>query len=94
MDVDPNIRERFRQRGPGSSRSVKSGASLNSHNNFLLITGDLSRNLNGRTLNIEIPKGYNNIEVYVLTPKTALKSVFSLRSTSPHQKKDLRHSGL
>ena len=94
MDADPNIRERFRQRGAGSSRSVKSGASLNSHNNFLLITGDLSRNLNGKTLNIEIPNGYNNIEVYVLTPKTALKSLFSLGYISPHQKKDLRHSGL
>ena len=84
MDINPNIRQRFRKADAETPRSVKVKASLNSHNNFLLITGDLSRNLNGKTLNIQIPNGYNNIEVYVLTPKTAIKSIYSLGSTLPH----------
>ena len=96
MDIDPNLRERFKAR-EASASNVRYGSSnlnLNSHNNFLLLSGDLSKNLTGKSLNFEIPLGYNSIQVYVLTPKTALKHTYSLGLNQPHQKKDLRHIGL
>lgn len=97
MDVDPNMRERFRARkasGAGSPESSRNAMNLNSHNNFLLLSGDLAKNLNGKSVNFSIPQGYNSIEVYVLTPKTALKKTYSVGSNRTLHKKDLRHTGL
>jgi hypothetical protein len=97
MDVDPNMRERFRARkasGAGSPEASRNALNLNSHNNFLLLSGDLAKNLNGKSINFSIPAGYNSVEVYVLTPKTALKNTYSIGSNRPHLKKDLRHTGL
>jgi hypothetical protein len=97
MDVDPNMRERFRARkasGAGSPDSSRNALNLNSHNNFLLLSGDLAKNLNGKSVNFSIPLGYNSIEVYVLTPKTALKNTYSIGSSQPLKRKDLKHTGL
>jgi hypothetical protein len=98
LDVDPNVRERFQLKNKdlSGSKLVSSGncLNLNSHNNFLLLSGDLSSNLKANSIKLEIPLGYNSIEVYILTPKTAIKNSYVLGFNQKHQKRDLRHTGL
>lgn len=97
MEVDPNIRERFaRKKGldQKSSSSIQSSQGLSSHNNFLLLTGEVQANLNDETVTVNVPHGYSAIEVYVLTPKTAIKGVYPLSTEANRQTRDLRHIGL
>ncbi len=97
MEVDPNMRQRFRTSNNEAKPKVGTGANilnLNSHNNFLLLSTDLSNNLSGKSIQLQIPQGYNSIDVFVLTPKSAIKNTYALPSDLKSQKKDLRHVGL
>ena len=81
MEVDPNIRERFsKKKGLDQkiSSTIQSTSGLSSHNNFLLLTGEVQANLNDETVTFNVPHGYSVVEVYVITPRTAIKGVYSL----------------
>ena len=80
MELDTYIRERFaKKKGlDQKSSSIQSSLGLSSHNNFLLLTGEVQTNLNDETVTVNVPHGYSAIEVYVLTPKTAIKGVYPL----------------
>lgn len=67
---------------------------LNSHNNFLLSSGYLTSNLQGTSVTVEVPLNYNQLEIYLLTPATAIRKSFTLASTSHRTLKDLRHAGI
>ena len=84
------------KKGGNSARLTlgKNALQLNSHNNFLQLSGEVASNLIGGSLNVKIPKGYGSIDVYILTPKTATKSTYSIKTNEPKLKRDLRHSGL
>ena len=77
-------------------RDRRSGArlqTLNSHNNFLLHSGYLSRNSRGH-VEVDIPEGYGSVEVYVLTPQTAIKTTHHIDNSPAPPTKDLTHTGL
>ena len=84
------------KKGGNSARLTlsKNALQLNSHNNFLQLSGEVASNLIGGCLTVGIPRGYSSIDVYILTPKTATKSSYSLKTNEPKLKRDLRHSGL
>lgn len=84
------------KKGGNSARLTlgKNALQLNSHNNFLQLSGEVASNLTGGSLTVGIPKGYSSIDVYILTPKTATKSTYSIKANEPKLKRDLRHSGL
>lgn len=85
------------KKGGNSARLAlgRNALQLNSHNNFLQLSGEVASNLVGGCLKVGIPKEYSSIDVYILTPKTATKSTFSLKTNDePKLKRDLRHSGL
>jgi hypothetical protein len=97
MEVDPNIRERFAKKkglDQKSNSNIQSSLGLSSHNNFLLITGEVQTNLNQETLTVNVPHGYSAVEVYVITPKTAIKGVYPLQTEAERETRDLRHIGL
>lgn len=97
MEVDPNIRERFSKKkglDQKTGSSIQSSLGLNSHNNFLLLTGEVQANLNDEVVTVNIPHGYSVAEVYVITPKTAIKGVYSLENEAKNETRDLRHIGL
>jgi hypothetical protein len=50
MDVDPNVRERLCAQRMARKANIESSLSLNSHNNFFLLSGDLAKNLKGKSL--------------------------------------------
>jgi hypothetical protein len=71
INVDPNVQQRLRGRkAQNVSKDLNSPslANINSHNNFLLFSGDLVSNLKGNTITVNIPEGYSQIEVLILTP--------------------------
>jgi hypothetical protein len=96
MEVDPNMRQRYRTKEDGAKSKVggQNTLNLNSHNNFLLLSTTLANNLNANSIELDIPQGYTSLEVYVLTPKSAIKSRYSFTSDLTLLKKDLRHTGL
>lgn len=52
--------------------------SINSHNNFLVLSGHTETNLKGSTLSFEVPNNYNQLELIILTPESAMKKKISL----------------
>jgi hypothetical protein len=70
-------------------------SSLKCHNNFLSLTGFLKSNLPAsETIDVEIPLHYNHIEVFVITPTSAIKQAFPVPHSDETPKRDLRHTGL
>lgn len=67
---------------------------MNSHNNFLLTSGYLESNLHEKGLTVEVPSNYNQIEVLIVTPATAIRRTFNLGQTKDRKFKDLRHTGI
>ena len=78
----------------GKKRPPSQLQGLNSHNNFLQNAGVLSTNCKGETVEVVIPEGYGQMEVIVITPKTAIKRSFTLDNTEAPKTKDLTHTGL
>ena len=54
---------------------------LTSHNNFLLLSGHLETNLKDDCFIVNVPNNYNQLEIIVLTPISAIKKTFSLQET-------------
>jgi len=54
---------------------------INSHNNFLSLSGHAEYNLNGQTVTFEVPNNYNNVELLILTPTTSITKNISLGNT-------------
>jgi hypothetical protein len=54
---------------------------MNSHNNFLSLSGYVEYNLNGQIVTFEVPNNYNNVELLVLTPTTSITRNISLGNT-------------
>lgn len=97
MEGNNNRRERAEMKKGGNTARLtlgKNALQLNSHNNFLQLSGEVASNLTGGSLTVSIPKGYSCIDVYILTPKTAIKSTHSIKTNEPKLNRDLRHSGL
>ncbi len=67
---------------------------MNSHNNFLSLSGYVEYNLNGQIVTFEVPNNYNNVELLVLTPTTSITRNISLGNTQHKKNKDLRHVGM
>lgn len=54
--------------------------SLNTHNNFLKVTGHLNSNVSALT-SVKIPKGYSHIVVFLFSEDTTIKKEYSLPSS-------------
>jgi hypothetical protein len=64
INVDPNIQQKLRARKAkdiSSELPISRLIDLNSHNNFLLLSGDLYSNLKGNIITVDIPNGYSEI---------------------------------
>jgi hypothetical protein len=59
-----------------------------------LRSGEIQANLTGETIIAKVPQGYSAVEVYVVTPKSAIKRVFPLGIDRKRETRDLRHIGL
>jgi len=97
INIDPNIQQKLKARkAQNGSRDLITPrlTSLNSHNNFLLLSGDLISNLKGNTITVDIPHSYSEIEVLILTPESAIKQSFPIKFAHERKVKDLRHTGL
>jgi len=97
VDVDPNMKAALkRKKDKADSKGIsleRNCLAISSHNNFLLSSGHLETNLRGEKIEIEVPLNYNQLELVVLTPTSAIKKQFSLKSSN-RQFKDLRHVGI
>lgn len=68
---------------------------LNSHNNFFALSGHSLLNIKfNKTLSINIPQGYSEAIVYLITEKSAIKKQFYFESSSVENIKDIKHLGL
>lgn len=95
--MDRNLKGRVNlKKAENASRNIanRSMLGLNSHNNFLLLSGEVASNLKGNSVTVDIPEGYSEIEVIVITPESAIKKSYPLGNVSPRKTKDLRHAGL
>jgi hypothetical protein len=97
MEVDRNLKGRVNlKKAENASRNIANRGmlGLNSHNNFLLLSGEVASNLKGSSVTVDIPEGYSEIEVIIITPESAIKKSYPLGNVSPRKTKDLRHAGL
>lgn len=64
INVDPNVQQKLKSRKAyyvAKDLNTPRLANINSHNNFLLFSGDLFSNLKGNTITVDVPEGYSEI---------------------------------
>ena len=96
--MDPNLRAALKRKqavaSSTNSLANRYRTAINSHNNFLLLSGHLDTNIKGTSFSVDVPKNFNQLELVVLTPASAVKKTFSLKTNEKRKFKDLRHAGI
>lgn len=67
---------------------------IDSHNNFLASPAIFATNIKDSEIVFDVPKGYNNFKVFLLSHDGAIQKSYSLNSKHTGKLKDLRHVGI